>query len=723
MADFPGLPENVYEYVNQFDYAVWTPGTRVTACNVPWDASYRDVVSFASEEDKAAWFQRAASSSADGFTLTGLTYLKFGEPVRLPMPFSQVNQCNYLVVRNPEQPVPSRVTGKPLRIPDTFYYFVTDVRFLAPNCTELTIQLDVWTTYADRLTFGRSFVARGHAGIANEYLTMETLENYVTDPEGLEIGAEYDVKNVVAHMLNEQEPYAVLTCTCNLIGTWGDIDQPHLSTAFASDTQGIMSPCEVYAMSMGNLKELMRALSDAPWISQCIQSIVLVPYEAIDWSRYLAHDVGGATIYHVYGTGETHAWDMGDVAANLMIPPRYRHLLKLYTYPYSAVEVTAYTGGSVVLRPEAMSLGDSGHLYLWSRSTIVNPDVRMVVWPYNYNAVNEISTHYAGYNGAGYKVDHIIDDGEYLDVALTLTNFPRLPVVNNSYLMSLASTAYTRDYQYATADWAYAKSMASAQLAQSQGRYSMGTAQANQDVSNQLAYQSLSISQQRIGWSGLQGVAGGLASAGGALMQGNLGGAAGGAIGAATSGANAALESSWAAQSTANQVGAANSTLANNLAQQRYNIDSNYAYASMAAAGDYKNAIAGIQAQVQSAQVLAPTVSGQAGGDLLNWAYGLVGVFAKYKTIKPNYMVQVGEWFLRYGYIVNRWIDLPADLALMDKFTYWEVQDPQVFADMPEVFKQTVRGILSAGVTVWTSPDYIGRTDFADNHAKGGFSY
>jgi hypothetical protein len=52
----------------------------------------------------------------------------------------------------------------------------------------------------------------------------------------------------------------------------------------------------------------------------------------------------------------------------------------------------------------------------------------------------------------------------------------------------------------------------------------------------------------------------------------------------------------------------------------------------------------------------------------------------------------------------------------MSKFTYWKLSETYISAaNMPESFKQTIRGIFEKGVTVWADPTYIGNTDIADN--------
>ena len=59
---------------------------------------------------------------------------------------------------------------------------------------------------------------------------------------------------------------------------------------------------------------------------------------------------------------------------------------------------------------------------------------------------------------------------------------------------------------------------------------------------------------------------------------------------------------------------------------------------------------------------------------------------------------------------------MPSNYQVMDKFTYWKLQDSYVTeGDCPETFKETVRGIFEKGVTVWTNPLDIGTVDVTTN--------
>lgn len=732
--EFPGLPENVYEYQNQFDYSVWTPNTEITCATVPWDSSYRDIVRFDSNELRDEYFD-VVKQYGYSFNLNGMVYLRYGEPVRVNAPFSMINQCNYLIVRNPIQPVPDTASGfgVPKRKPDVFYYFIKDVTYIAPNTTQLNVQLDVWQTYYDRLSFGMCYINKGHIGIANENSTQYNLRDYLTDTEGLNIGDEYDVTYQWFFNFQDETPYIVIMSNTNLEDDYGSVSNPKLRTSTGDINDGMPSGSRSYALTADNFIEFMRNIADYPWVSQGITMITVVPrifcqvspstttIAGVQANRLAPNPDADATTFEIY-----------NIFDNYDIPDRYKHLYKFYTAPYSFIEMTGLNGGEIVLKNECMSIGKttSGHndgAFVSTRSVCAPPMIRGLVMPLGYNTSGTSS------DSGDYNVDYYAPDGtsrtttlgggEYMDMCVQFDNFPQFSIVNNMYLYTMASNIHSLQYQFQNADWSQQKALMGASLSYNQATQGMNTAWANQQTANQANWALSGISQEKNVWNGVQGVVSNGLGAVGSLAREDVGGAIGGALSAAGSGVNAALNADWINRTTSAQVGAATQTTQNNIANQQYVRDTNYDYARFAAKGDYENAIAGIQAKVQDAKLTQPSTSGQNGGDPFNMCNGFCGILFKWKRLKTNFLVQVGDFWLRYGYYVNRWMEPPQNLKCMSNFTYWKMQQVQVNGTLPEVFKETIRGIFEKGVTVWTNPNNINSIDLADNEIVKGVKY
>ena len=179
----------------------------------------------------------------------------------------------------------------------------------------------------------------------------------------------------------------------------------------------------------------------------------------------------------------------------------------------------------------------------------------------------------------------------------------------------------------------------------------------------------------------------------------------------------------WLTRSNANVVNAANAQTSNSLGYQRKVADTNKAYADYAAMGDYQRQVQGIAAQVRDARLTQPSVSGQLNGGSYAFQNGLMGLCITYKRIKPEYLQSLYQYFKRYGYYVNRWIQPPANLKCMTKYTYWQMTETNIFGMIPEGFKQAIRGIFESGVTVWNNPDEVGRVAPANNQTVTGVRY
>lgn len=700
-----------------FDYSVWTPNTTVTMCNVPWDNSYRNVVSFEDAMARDSYFE-SLTTLQPTVEMEGFVYLRYGEPVLVNVPFSACNHCNYIVVRNKVQPVPSH-GGR--RVPDVFYYFVNDVQYVAPNTTQLNIQLDVWTTYCDRVRFGYCYVERGHVGIANENATMSTLSDYLVEPEGLEQGREYFCNSVQGESFLNDPPFMLIVSSADLKGDFGSKESPNLSTAISQINDGVPSGCEVYAVSGENFKKALDNLSSYPWVSQCISQISIVPYKFI---RNLVSNpikiINGTTDAYQLAYTPQNPISLNEVRNPRQyfgIPARYANLLKFYTFPYTTIEATNYEGSTLNFSLDSLDDGDT--LYMEGEATVCPPFIRAWFSPHGIRSTGAAGRTFDYRTANGDASNVSIATSDQLEGAVTFSDFPQCSVLNNQYVNYMASNARTLNYQEHAASWSQQKALTAARLSFDQSSRALDASMRNTYAGNEAAWQQTGIANQQTAWGGLTSAGGALASG---VGSGSWGGAAGGVANAALAGVNAGLSMTWNNQKTGVSTGLAMTQALNAQALGRYNRDTNYDYANFAAKGDYQNAIASIQAKVQDAQLTPPTLSGVQGGNAFAISKGYTGLWLKFKRPALQFVHQIGEFWLRYGYAINRFIKVDR-IMVMSKFTYWKMQSCAVFGEMPEVHRNAIRGIFESGVTLWANPDDIDRIDFATNRPESGVSY
>lgn len=683
----------------------WPVGTEVTLMQVPWDANYRDIVIWDDVQQRNAYLD-AQALSGTGWRSKRFSYCRPNEPISVPVPYSAAYKYNYVVVQNPMQPVDGE--EQPLKL----CYFILSTDYVAPGTTQLTLQLDVIQTYQFGVCLGNMFVERGHMGVSNavfkngvQNLQGQYLRKYLNVPEGLDVGDSYVMANHEWYPLTDASTFdigkIIIISSADLAADPGTIDNPNLNVADGQNADGIPSGCNVYSMTLSTFKAVLNAMKEKSWVAQCIQSV----------STFPARLLSAGTDVQLFGNsgitmqflGETDTLELplktyattGNIYQQLSngVPDGYHDLYKAYTYPYSVIELTAYNGNSVFVKPELV-YGNT--LALTVIGCAVAPFARIGVFPTNYGQAFEGGqpVNYNQYTWHGFDgSDHtgVIPSGDFLDSCLWLADFPQFSIVNSNYITYLASTAHTRAYQYESAGWQNAKSNAASDLAYTQAM-------------NQTALNEANRYDQ------------------GPIGAPQIANYAGQAIGAIESGLNRLTGQPSVSSNEVTLAGAANylaqrqtGNLAFNATQDlsRQVAGQNLDYAKYAARGDYANQIAAINATVQDAALQAPSTVGQMGGQGFMWKNGLVGFAVNYKTAGGAAMRTVCDFWARYGYKIQRFYNFGGakmtSLKIMNHFSYWKVSETYITcAKANEAEKDAIRGVLEKGVTVWGNPSEIG---------------
>lgn len=415
------------------------------------------------------------------------------------------------------------------------------------------------------------------------------------------------------------------------------------------------------------------------------------------------------------------------------IPSRYRHLKKLFTYPYTVIEATTYTGTPIVIKPELWNDPDA---IMIERATLIPPGQRIEFSPMLYNTkLNDpdqmdLLWPLPNTDDAldGYEGQVSDSEGDTWDFVTQIANFPTMSIVNNGAISYLASNTHGIAFQHSSADWTQQRALG---MAQGQYDIATGAIQTMRDLSaigqisvgGQAAIQNMSAAQQAQREMIMSPTAG--------AASGSVFGARGGAAGAAA-GLAQGINAGWQANiqmgitdAAANmQQNTMKADTAINAQQGTLMRDTNKNLADWAAKGDYANQVAGINAKVQDAQLIQPTTSGQMGGETINIVNGGFQLSLRFKMIDQATIKRIGDYWLRYGYAIRAAIKPPASLQVMTKFTYWKMIETYISSStVPEGMKQGIRGILEKGTTVWSNPNDIGNIDWADNAPLPGVSY
>lgn len=689
--------------------SVWPTGTHVRLLDVPWDSAYRDVVAWSSAEERDKWF----ASRAGSWFSSNFQNLRPGEPISVPVPYSSVYKYNYIVVTNPQQPVDDEGPAR------SYFYFITGVQYLSPQATRLTLQLDVMTTYAGSITYGNAYVDRGHIAMANSNARARdgwALNRYFSLPEGLDVGSEYVpcAREVITINSTEHPPKIIFISTANLAADPGTTSNPSLNVADGQFVDGLPSGCNVYWVALDKFRDVMKAMRDKSWAAQCIVAIYAFPGALLTDGPSVKLFGNGPEMHFVgttenYDIGDKPYWETKNMFSQLaegLRPALAEDLNKLYCYPYSVIEMSTLTGNPVFLKPNLVK-GD--HLVIQWMGCCLAPFAKAGFFAENYGdpegRMEGYSYTYTDFEGK--TKTGSIAGGDFIDTCVWLTDFPQFSFVNNAYLTYLASTTHTRDYQYSSAGWQLDRANMTAQTGYQ--NVQRGISSQREQWSNSPAGFGSNVAQRM--WSSPIIDVGGFTTP--SLSD---------IAGMATQNASLA---GWNAQNTvANATGAG--SLNAKLSGQSDVADNNLELARNAAKGDYQNAIAGINATVQDAALTPPSTVGQSGGQGFNWKNGLVCITVTYKTLSGASLGAVADYFRRYGYSVRRFLSLGSvrHMLCMSKFAYWRAIGASLTcADANESERETMRGIVERGVTLWDAPESIGNTAVTDNTARDGYSY
>lgn len=725
MATIKDLPDHVIDAGSAYDWSSWDQNTRVTLTSVSWDNTYKDIVEFGSSYSKFKTIDEYIDSKDSNVTYNNLAYQDINKPVRIPLAIGYAQYFNYIRVTTRAQP------DTQSDIPRTFYYFITDVRRVAPDTTEIIVQLDVWNTYRKYVNFGNCFVTRGHILMADKNRTHDHGRALLNTPEGLDAGSEYVGRlGSAQYVLAENDDYKVMiVSTISWLKDFGTKDNPKLNMATGTMSQHMFNGVDIYVMDLVTWQAFVPALSVYPWITQGIVSIQAVPGKLLDMTKLKKINmpnikIANASAYTLNlppsgaissDVNITLQKDWRTILKN-SLPQNFRKFDKLFTYPYTQVTLTGFNGAPVVLKPECWNSDD---MVVRQLTQVTPPNSRVVWTPINYNVTLNTTAN----------ADDQAKYGDWLGTQTGIYNWPTYMMSNDGARLAYASQAHSISWAYSSADWSQQKALNAASTASAQATNSIANMGQQNNVAvnarnQQTANSNWNRSQQNrisnasaLGGASLNGLSS-IATRGAAGAVGAIAGLAGAGLTMMAGNASTAASNSADIQSANIANAASSASTAISQSGAAYVRDTNKQYADYAANGDYANAVAGINAKVQDLAVVPPSTAGQMGGETFNTAVWKWSLVAQVRTISDGSMRIICDYWARYGYAINRYFrNINSTLNIMKHFTYWQVSELYLGSSKwcPQNYLNTMRGIFEKGVTVWNDPDEIGMVDIYSN--------
>lgn len=416
---FPGADVHVYDqYVNTYDYNMWTPKTKIKLCHVKWRNDGHDAVKFRDDTARDAWFDEL-----DGETVHLDTSMYIAradtDGIKIPVPYMTAQRYNYIVVDfTPD------ILQSPLQRSDCqtrYHYYITDVTAEAPNTTTVVLQRDMWTDYINTTTINGLLLTRGHAPLV-ETTPDKLLENPRENSEDLLApdvnygGSANRITDIKATGLTGGERYVCFACAFGAIRlaemartrgvdmaatepvygaddgivsswTWGtagiDVSGCRtLGTSYASQRGRIPNNWTVFALRASDVtgEYINDLFAYYPHITSGMGACFVVSADMCVRGTSAPVMVNGVAWMTVIDTERT----LGDVTLtpeDFGMPPEVADVAKLYVSPYSVLEITDTWGKATTINIE-----DCGRLSVRTLVSVAYPLVRQVAYLDGYGA-------------------------------------------------------------------------------------------------------------------------------------------------------------------------------------------------------------------------------------------------------------------------------------------------------------------------------------------------
>lgn len=300
------------------------------------------------------------------------------------------------------------------------YAFVVNCDYVNDSTTGVKIEVDAWQTFMHECSFGKCMIVRRHTpqytDNTESYSKVLTNQTY---PEGLETG-DYIVYHTETRNLVKDHTNVLFASSARLNEEFGTEKNPKLHTSLGGIVDHINTGLTFYITR--NIQNLQQFLKDYPWISQCIQFAIQVPDSLIDMDDSGVSQLPSPLSF-LYGVGNSYVSSPINININHNVFshfPVYRNT-KLYTYPYSFIEISNNSGDIIILKPELL-----GEKTITLRcATYVGQSPRIIVFPKSYGAFTD----------NGMNIDGELITGEGLHMCLPITEFPTVPTVFDNRLM------------------------------------------------------------------------------------------------------------------------------------------------------------------------------------------------------------------------------------------------------------------------------------------------
>ena len=472
-------PANNVDYESEYDRVI----AKITLLSVPWDVGLVHVgqaqiggvghVWYAgSKEARNAWFERRARETDALVHVWETEYRRFHAKdleIKLEITATEAAKYNYCLVEYYRLP---HETDDPSRRLEWWGFFVREWKEEAADTSTAVLLRDAWQTFIYDMDIPYMFLTRGHAPMATT-TADEYLEDPVANNEWL-LAPDVDFSNgayrnvhQTAFVFNE-DVWACVAVTGFTRNGWGT---PESTWKNAGDSfekvQSVSTTDAVLAMAPDDLETFLRNVDEqAPQFKQNISAVFFIGKKLV--TRANAFSLFGVTVGLLNATRKRQRF-ITLTKEQFGFDEKYADIAKLYTQPYSHIEVTTENGETIVINVE----DTHGEIDLTYSANLVYPFL-------------SIDAHLLGVGGGE---DHNLSFMNLEDVSfdyggawygtLKRWEIPTFAVVQPSQIRANYQTWYLRQQQALEAETAKSDANAAASTARTNANASAEMARQN----------------------------------------------------------------------------------------------------------------------------------------------------------------------------------------------------------------------------------------------------
>lgn len=348
-----------------------TKTTKVYLLNLPIERDYKHTIYFNNDDGNGRTRQFEEFTKHKIKSYENFSYQRKDGIIRVPAKFDEVITCNYVLYQNPD------FNNK------WFYAFITDIKYVQPDRTDIYIETDCIQTWMFDIKIQPSFVEREHV--------KDDTPGKHTFPEQLETGD---------YIANKKIKYQKLVYRAFVVGSTIDLAAP-LSEKFPNVDgtlyNGIYSGIRYYYFKdSATLSDILLSVAEAGK-SDGIVSIFMVPSEFLQ--SYDTEDFEPRPLRNgeevPFSVGPvTERWYSSGYLENEFIQEKITKLTtingyepknnKLFTYPYSYILMSNNSGGAAVYKYELFSIDGVYDFYI---NFALTPGGSIRIIPKDYNGV------------------------------------------------------------------------------------------------------------------------------------------------------------------------------------------------------------------------------------------------------------------------------------------------------------------------------------------------